>query len=90
MPVTLYIATNKNLSILFTGITDNLKRRMQDHKSKKVPEPLKKFEINKLVYTEEHQSLQDALMRELSIRAMPEDQKIEMIMKKNPKLKDLS
>ena len=47
-----YIVTNKNNTVLYTGVTNNLKRRIYEHKAKLVERFTKKYNISKLVYYE--------------------------------------
>lgn len=84
-----YIMTNHSKT-LFTGVTNNLKRRVYEHKSKLIEGFTSKYNINKLVYIEETQDITSAIAREKQIKGWLRRKKIELIESTNPEWKDLS
>ena len=85
-----YIMTNKGNSVLYTGVTNNLERRVYEHKNKVVDGFTGRYNINKLVYFEEYNNINDAIAREKQIKGGSRKKKIELIEKDNPKWRDLS
>lgn len=84
-----YIATNKINTVLYTGVTNNLKRRIYEHKNKLVSSFSEKYNINKLVYFEVFDDINLAIAREKQIKAGSRNKKEELIKNKNPDFKDL-
>ena len=62
-----YVMTNKSRT-LYTGVTDNLERRVYEHKNKLIEGFTKRYNITKLVYYEETNDVQSAIMREKQIK----------------------
>jgi putative endonuclease len=85
-----YIMTNKGNSVLYTGVTNDLERRVYQHKNKRVEGFTSKYKISKLVYYEEFDDSYNAISREKQIKAGPRKKKIELIEAVNGKWKDLS
>ncbi len=84
-----YIITNKYNTVLYTGITGNLKKRIYEHRSKLVEGFSKKYKIAKLVYCEIFKDIYNALTREKQIKAGSRIKKIKLIEDFNPSWKDL-
>ena len=84
-----YILTNANDTVLYTGMTNSLMRRVWEHKAKLIDGFTKKYDIDKLVYFEAFSSPSDAIKREKQIKSGSRNKKIELINKFNPKWKDL-
>ena len=84
-----YIMTNKINTVLYTGITSNLKKRMWVHKEKTIKGFTKKYNIDKLVYWEIFNDPENAILREKQIKAGSRSKKIELIKGINPEWKDL-
>ena len=84
-----YIITNKTNSVLYTGVTNNLIRRIYEHKNKMVEGFTKKYNVSKLVYFEESQNVKSAIQREKSIKNLLRVKKEELINSINPEWKDL-
>ena len=61
-----YIITNKNNTVLYTGVTNDMKRRMFEHKNKLIKGFSKKYNIDKLVYYELFDKVEEAISRERS------------------------
>ena len=64
----IYIMTNKNNTVLYTGVTNNLKRRVNEHKNKLINGFTKKYNIEKLVYYEIFNDIRLAIEREKQIK----------------------
>jgi putative endonuclease len=85
----IYILTNKNNTVLYVGVTNNLTRRIWEHKSKLIEGFTKKYNIDKLVYFESFDNPKYAIKREKQLKAGSRKKKIELINKINPEWKDL-
>lgn len=75
---------------LYTGVTNNLHRRVYEHKQKLIKGFTSKYNITKLVYYEEYNDINDAIRREKQIKGWSRKKKIELIESFNPEWKDLS
>lgn len=84
-----YILTNKSNEVLYIGVTNNIERRSAEHKLGSIPGFSKKYNLNKVVYCEELQSIKDAIYREKQLKNWRRQWKIELITKNNPQWKDL-
>ncbi|NIO49944.1 MAG: GIY-YIG nuclease family protein [Candidatus Aminicenantes bacterium] len=82
--------TNKLNSVLYTGVTSDLEKRVYEHKSKLVEGFTKKYNVNKLIYYEVFDDINDAIAREKQIKAGSRQKKIDLISSINPSWKDLS
>ena len=80
-----YIMTNKHNKVLYTGITNDLKRRAYQHKEKLVNGFTKRYNITKLVYYEVFQDPENAILREKQIKAGSRQKKIDLINSTNRK-----
>lgn len=81
--------TNAHNTALYTGVTDNLQRRIIEHRSGKGGGFTKKYNITRLVYFESSDDINPAIAREQQIKAGSRKKKIELIESVNPKWKDL-
>ena len=84
-----YILTNKGNNVLYTGVTNDLHRRVYEHREKLVEGFTAKYNVNKLVYYEETESIEAAIMREKQIKGGSRQKKIDLIESMNPKWEDL-
>jgi putative endonuclease len=84
-----YILTNKYNRVLYTGVTDNIARRIIEHETKKYDGFTKRYNANKLVYYEEHLFDEDARAREKQIKGWIRKKKIDLINSINPDWVDL-
>jgi len=84
-----YIMTN-NSRTLYTGVTNNLERRVYEHQHKLVPGFTCKYNLTCLIYFEETQDVHSALAREKQIKGWLRAKKIALIESVNPEWKDLS
>ena len=64
----IYIITNKSNTVLYTGVTSDLEGRIWEHKQKVYKGFTSRYEVNKLVYFEEFQWIQDAIGREKQLK----------------------
>ncbi len=85
----IYIMTNKNNTVLYTGVTNDLQRRVIEHRSGKGGDFTKKYHICKLVYYEEGNDIFQAIAREKQIKAGSRKSKIKLIVETNPEWIDL-
>ncbi|MEK7203011.1 MAG: GIY-YIG nuclease family protein, partial [Patescibacteria group bacterium] len=84
------ILTNKRNGTLYIGVTNDLLNRSFQHKLKQNPNSFTaKYKINKLVYFEEYQYIQDAILKEKQLKKWNRDWKIKLIEKENPTWTDL-
>lgn len=81
--------TNKNNTVIYTGVTNDLNRRVFEHKEKLVAGFTKKYNVNKLVYFESTNDVYSAIQREKQIKAGSRKKKIDLINSINPERKDL-
>lgn len=84
-----YIMTNKSRTI-YTGVTNDLVRRVYEHKNKLVKGFTNKYNIQYLVYYEATSGIESAIEREKQIKGWLRTRKIELINSVNPEWKDLS
>lgn len=84
-----YIVTNKNNKVLYTGITNNLQRRIFEHKQKLVEGFTKKYNVEKLVYYEVFNDVKYAITREKQIKSRSRQKKIDLVNEMNPMWCDL-
>ncbi len=85
-----YILTNKTNNVLYIGITNNLEKRMYEHKNKMVEGFTKKYDLTKLVYFEETSDVLTAIEREKQLKNWHREWKINLINRFNPDWRDLS
>lgn len=85
----IYILTNATNRVLYVGVTSNLVRRVYEHKQKLVKGFSAKYNINKLVYYEVFDDINEAIKREKQIKAGSREKKLRLIEKTNPLFEDL-
>ncbi len=81
--------TNKNNTVLYTGMTNDLARRVWKHKEKQIKGFTSRYNITKLVYYEIFETAYDAISREKQIKAGSRQKKLDLIDNVNPEWKDL-
>ena len=74
-----YILTNKSNKVLYIGVTNNLYRRMFEHKNKMADGFTKKYNVTKLVYYEIFRDVRNTIYREKQIKGGSRAKKIELI-----------
>lgn len=84
-----YILTNKNNTVLYTGVTNNLKRRVLEHRNNIGSKFTKKYHAHKLVYYEVTDDINAAILREKQIKAGSRQKKIDLINSINTNWVDL-
>lgn len=84
-----YILTNARNTVLYTGVTSNLQKRIFEHRSKLVPGFTKKYNCTKLVYYEIHDDIESAIAREKQVKAGSREKKLDLIRTTNPTWTDL-
>ena len=84
-----YILTNKPMGTLYIGSTTDLVGRIWQHKNKAIPGFTSKYNIDKLVYYEWHDSLNNMVLRERQLKKWNRNWKYRLIIQKNPDWNDL-
>ena len=84
-----YIASNSRNTVLYTGITNDINRRMFEHKNKLVKGFTEKYNVDKLVYCEEFNSPGEAIAAEKKIKGWTRKKKIDLIESANSEFTDL-
>ncbi len=85
-----YILTNKRNGTLYVGVTNDIERRIHEHKLKLADGFTKQYNINKLVYYESTPEIENALTREKLLKRWKREWKLNLIEDANPDWKDLS
>lgn len=85
----IYLMTNKTNTVIYTGVTNNLIRRIREHKNKLRIGFTAKYNVNKLVYYEMFGDIAEAIKREKQIKAGSRKKKVELVISNNPDFKDL-
>ena len=86
----IYIMTTVTNSVLYIGVTNNLKRRVYEHKNEKIEGFTRKYHIHKLVYYEVYTDPYTAISREKQLKRWRREKKNILINSKNPEWTDLS
>ena len=84
-----YILTNKRHTVLYTGVTNDLKRRVYEHREKLVSGFTKKYRVCKLVFYEVADSIEAAIQKEKQIKGGSRQKKLDLITGMNPHWRDL-
>ena len=84
-----YIMTNKRNTVLYTGVANDLRKRVYEHKAKLVDGFTKKYNVNKLAYYEIFNDIYNAIMREKQIKDGSRQKKIDLINSINSEWRDL-
>jgi len=84
-----YIMTNVRNTVLYTGVTNNLRKRVAEHRGKKGSKFTSKYNIGKLVYYESFSHIWDALAAEKRIKAGSRAKKIKLVESVNRQWEDL-
>jgi putative endonuclease len=85
----IYILTNKNHTVLYVGVTNDLSRRCYEHKNKLIKGFTQKYNVNKLVYFEIFDFIDIAIKREKQIKGYSRMKKLALINSFNPQWIDL-
>jgi putative endonuclease len=85
-----YILFSRRNGTIYTGVTSSLKRRIYEHKTKLHPTSFTaKYDVDKLGYFEEHNSIKEAIAREKQIKGGSRASKLALIENMNPRWEDL-
>ena len=84
-----YILFSQRNGTLYIGVTNDLKRRVSEHKSKAVPGFTQKYGVDKLGYYEEYNDVRFAIEREKVLKGWKRERKIKLLESMNPTWKDL-
>ncbi|HEX9012637.1 MAG TPA: GIY-YIG nuclease family protein [Anaerolineaceae bacterium] len=85
-----YIMTNKTHTVLYTGVTNDLKRRVDQHQQKLAPGFTARYHVDQLVYFEEGGDIRQAIAREKQIKGGSRQKKIDLVNSQNPEWRDLA
>lgn len=85
-----YIMTNNHNTVLYVGVTNNLERRVYEHKNEVIEGFTKRYQIHKLVYYESFDGVNDAIAYEKALKKLSRSNKEKRINEKNPTWRDLS
>ena len=85
----IYIVCSKPNGVLYIGVTNDLKKRIFEHKNKTIKGFTKKYGVDRLVYSEEYSDVTEAIAREKSMKQWLRKWKVELIEKFNPTWDDL-
>ena len=88
--MTVYILTNRHHTTLYVGVTNNLARRLSEHRSGHVPGFTSRYNLTKLVYAEQHWSAREAIAREKRLKRWRRAWKEDLIATLNPEWRDLA
>lgn len=89
-PFFVYILANKRNGTLYVGMTNNLKRRIFEHKNDLIEGFSSKYKLHLLVYFEIHDSAESAIIREKRLKHWNRTWKLNLIEEKNPSWEDLA
>ncbi|MHC2624041.1 putative endonuclease [Bradyrhizobium huanghuaihaiense] len=81
-----YILASRHHGTLYIGVTNSLQKRLEQHRAGKGSEFVKRYGVNRLVYTEAYERAEEAIAREKQLKRW----KIELIERDNPEWRDLS
>ena len=85
-----YLLTNRNNKVMYVGMTNDLRRRIYQHKKKLVPGFTQKYNVDRLVYYETTDDVRAAIAREKEIKKWRREKKNNLVIAANPEWKDLS
>jgi putative endonuclease len=85
-----YLLTNWNNKVMYVGVTNDLGRRLYEHKNQLVAGFTEKYNVHKLVYFEETQDVNAAIAREKEIKKWRREKKNQLVNRLNPEWRDLS
>ena len=85
-----YIMTNRHNTVLYTGVTNDLKKRAWQHREKLVEGFTKRYNVTKLIYYEVSSDVQAAIAREKQIKAGSRQKKIDLVNSMNREWRDLT
>jgi len=84
-----YILASKRNGTIYIGVTNSLERRLYEHKNGLIDGFTKRYQVNTLVYFEQTESIESAIMREKQLKGWTRDKKLNLIERFNPEWLDL-
>jgi len=90
MPYYVYLLANPRRTVLYTGVTRDLVRRIGEHRAKAVPGFTARYNVSDLLYFEEYSDVREALAREKQLKAASRARKEALIQSMNPTWRDLT
>jgi len=84
-----YILSNKNRTVLYIGVTSNLKKRIEQHKNRVYESFTKRYNVHDLLYYEEIDGMMNAIRREKQLKRWHKEWKWNLIKEHNSELRDL-
>ena len=84
-----YILTNKTDSVMYVGVTNDLHRRLCEHKNREIEGFTQKYNVHKLVHFEEYSNVNDAIAREKQLKHWKRTKKNHLVETTNPNWNDL-
>ena len=84
-----YIVTNTSRGTLYVGVTNDLVRRIHEHRGEVTDGFTKRYGLKRLVYFEQHPTAPNAIQREKNIKKWPRQWKVDLIVRDNPEWRDL-
>jgi putative endonuclease len=84
-----YMMTNRTRVVLYTGVTNDLDRRVWEHRNHAVKGFTKTYKVDRLVYYENFSGARDAIAREKEIKGWRHEKKSALVRTKNPQWEDL-
>ena len=84
-----YILTNNHFNVVYVGCTNNLRKRVVHHKHRLVPGFTKKYNVDRLIYFEEHAGMESARQRERQLKGLSRAKKDALVDSINPTRIDL-
>ena len=88
-PGYVYILTNRHNTVLYVGVTSDLKERIYEHKNGEGSLFTSRYNVHKLVWFDEYQDIREAIVREKLLKKWRRNWKFELIRKLNPDFRDL-
>jgi|ERR1700675_558421 putative endonuclease len=84
-----YILASAPNGILYIGVTNDLVRRIYEHRNELIAGFTKKYSVKRLVYFDRHETIQDAIQREHNMKHWPRKWKVRLVLANNPEWNDL-
>ena len=89
MPYTVYILASRKHGTLYIGVTNNIARRVWEHRQGRGSRFVKRYRVTRLVHVEQHDEIERAIQREKTMKEWPRAWKIRLIERGNPEWEDL-
>ena len=89
-PFAVYILTTRHRTVLYTGVTNDIARRIHEHRTGARPAFTRRYNVSRLVYVEWFQDARHAITREKQIKGGSRADKVALIERANPEWKDLA